>query len=126
MSSSSIGSGTIYIYINDKNLLGGSGAAKRATAVQIGYCQPNSATSTSGNAGYRSITYNDDYRFTVGNTASPVNSNVTILMWLHGQYPSDDAFNTLFDFTSTPSTSNWVEAMYFNGTNGTRFFSGYF
>lgn len=119
MSSSSIGSGTIYIYINDKNLLGGSGAAKRAGAVQIGYSQPNSSTSTSSSAGYRSITYNDDYRFTVGNTASPVSSNITILMWLHGQYPTDDAFNTLFDFTSTPSTSNYLEAMYYNGTNGT-------
>ena len=118
MASSGLGTGEIYVLVNDKEMLGGTGpGSKRATAVQIGYPDPSDVGFA--HPGFGSASNNDLYRFTVANTSTPVSANVTVVMWLHGQYPSSGSYNTLFDFTNTPSSSNYDEAMYFNGTNGT-------
>ena len=124
MNNSGLGSGYIYILLNDKDMLGGSGSGvKRACAVQMGYSNDTDLSTGSGSdlshPGFGTDSTNDRYRFTNTTLGTPQSFTTTVVIWISGQYPTTGSYNTLFDFTDSPASSTYGQAMYFNGTTHT-------
>ena len=128
MDDSNLGTGYIYILVNDKNMLGGQGAgSKKATAVQVGYANDTDLSTSSGSQfnhpGFGSSTYNSEYRFTNSAISSSQSLQLTVVMWIAGQYPqgsSGGSFNGLFDFVANPNPTgnDYAQSIYLDGTTG--------